>query len=159
MNNHFKLINKCQREGTLEKLQDEVERALIQGNFNQNIPVLTYKENDLLSAIKTKTASGTGMVLVIKPPYIRENAEHSPVPAFQEIALDIEIIAALQVPQQPSIIFIMETVITQLHGKVLDGFDPNIPLELISGQRPVEITEDDDNRMRVVIHFVLDFHF
>ena len=131
-------------EGTLEKIQDSIEKYLISINELRNIPVLTYKQSDLESILDVTIRSGIGVAVVLMPPIANDVIRHIRGPIFNNLLIEIQIIEDPAMNKSGnSLLSIAESVMEHLHGWSIKICEISYRIELADGNQACQAKRED----------------
>jgi hypothetical protein len=145
-------------EGILEKIQNAVGERLLALNELRNIPILTYRQSDLNSAMQANLKSGIGTVILLMPPIPTRTQPHVVGPVFGEVMVEIKIIEnTVGNKSGKSLLSLAETVMQNLHLWSPGVSDCDYRLDLATGMNACEVDRRDDTNY-FAIHFVIPYH-
>jgi hypothetical protein len=103
-------------DGLLEKFQTSLEQYLRRLNEFRGVHILTHKQSDIDSALRSVAGSGVGVAILILPPHPTEVVPNAPGLTFKKIVCKIQVIENLATNGTGrSAISVAEKVMQYLH--------------------------------------------
>ncbi|MDR0679730.1 MAG: hypothetical protein LBF42_01685 [Puniceicoccales bacterium] len=134
-------------DGLLEKFQSSVEKYLRELNDFRGTPILTYKQSDINSVVRSAINGGIGVAILILPPGPAEVVPNAAGPVFEKVICKIQVIENLATNKTGrSAIFIAEKIMQYLHLWQSKVSDWNEELTL-SADHPWQTTQESDTNV------------
>ncbi len=140
-------------ESNLEKLQNIIEKRLLQIHELRNIPVLNYKQSDFTSILSNNAKIGIGIAILLMPPIPSHANPYIEGPIFDHATLEINVIENTATNQNgPSLLCVAETIMRHLHMWHHNNDDQNDYIQLASGTSCCSVERKDNNN-----YFIMRF--
>jgi hypothetical protein len=134
-------------DGLLENFQVGLDKYLRGLNEFRNTPILTYKQSDIDSILRSAANGGTGVVVLILPPSPVDVIPNTAGPVFRKIVCKIQVVENLTTNQTGrSAIFIAEKIMQYLHLWRPQISDWNDELAL-SNDTPWKVTQEGNTNV------------